>query len=85
MCSNYISVELTDIVASLLSAGAIVALLRVWQPGRAAARRGPGRARPAMAGAAADDAAHEARGPPRDDGNDRDSRGEIFARPTRRT
>jgi lactate permease len=31
-CSNYISVELTDIVASLLSAGSIVALLRVWQP-----------------------------------------------------
>ena len=36
-CSNYISVELTDIVASLLATGAIVALLRVWQPGRAAA------------------------------------------------
>ena len=32
-CSNYISVELTDIVASLLSAGAMVAFLRVWQPG----------------------------------------------------
>ena len=31
-CSNYLSVEITDIVASLLSAGAIVALLRVWQP-----------------------------------------------------
>src|SRR5829696_4210378 len=31
-CSNYISVELTDIVASLLATGAIVALLRVWQP-----------------------------------------------------
>src|SRR3954452_7268407 len=32
LCSNYVSVELTDIVASLLSAGAIVLLLRVWQP-----------------------------------------------------
>src|SRR3954471_16835830 len=31
-CSNYVSVELTDIVASLLSAGAIVAFLRMWQP-----------------------------------------------------
>ena len=45
-CSNYISVELTDIVASLLAIGALVALLRVWQPsepvrGRAAAQRGP--------------------------------------------
>src|SRR4051794_26120846 len=32
VCSNYISVELTDIVASLLSVGAIVLFLRVWQP-----------------------------------------------------
>ena len=31
-CSNYVSVELTDIVASLLSVGAIVALLQIWQP-----------------------------------------------------
>jgi lactate permease len=30
--SNYISVELTDIVASLASIGAIILLLRVWQP-----------------------------------------------------
>ncbi len=30
--SNYISVELTDIVASLLATVSIVALLRVWQP-----------------------------------------------------
>src|SRR6201999_1284550 len=32
VCSNFISVELTDIVASLLSVGAIVLFLRVWQP-----------------------------------------------------
>jgi lactate permease len=31
-CSNYISVELTDIVASLVSTGAIVGLLQVWHP-----------------------------------------------------
>jgi lactate permease len=30
--SNYISVELTDIVASLISIGVIVLFLRVWQP-----------------------------------------------------
>ena len=49
VCSNYISVELTDIVASLLSVAAMVAFLRVWQPGdpliaeraAAAARRSP--------------------------------------------
>jgi lactate permease len=43
VCSNYISVELTDIVASLLSAGAIVALVQVWQPAeplRGESRRG---------------------------------------------
>ncbi len=30
--SNYISVQLTDIVAALLSAGSLVLLVRVWQP-----------------------------------------------------
>src|SRR4029453_19084462 len=47
-CSNYLSVELTDIVASLVSAGAIVALLRVWQPGEALTT--PTGTQPAMAG-----------------------------------
>jgi lactate permease len=47
-CSNYLSVELADIVASLLSAGVIVALLQVWSPGEEiTAPSGP---RPAMAG-----------------------------------
>jgi lactate permease len=32
VASNYISVPLTDIVASLVSAGAVVLLLRVWTP-----------------------------------------------------
>jgi lactate permease len=31
--SNFISVQLADIVASLFAAAAVVALLRVWQPG----------------------------------------------------
>jgi lactate permease len=47
-CSNYLSVELADIVASLLSAGAIIALLQFWQPGEALATTGG--PRPAMAG-----------------------------------
>ena len=33
LCSNFISVELTDIVAALRRTGAIVAFLRFWQPG----------------------------------------------------
>jgi lactate permease len=32
VASNYVSVQLTDIIASLVSAAAVVALLRVWQP-----------------------------------------------------
>jgi lactate permease len=57
-CSNFLSVELTDIVASLLSAAAIVALLRVWHPTEP--MRGESRfARPAIAGAATADVTHE--------------------------
>src|SRR3954452_18425305 len=52
LTSNYISVELTDIVASLGSALSMVVFLQVWRPsepleGEAA----PGGARPAVAGA----------------------------------
>ena len=49
-CSNYLSVELADIVAALLGAGAIVALLRVWQPGDILTASEAGRGQPAMAG-----------------------------------
>lgn len=38
-CSNHISVELTDIVAAISSLLALVALLRVWTPGRVTGRR----------------------------------------------
>ena len=60
-CSNYISVELTDIVASLLAAGAIIVLLRVWQPaepllGESGGMRPAG---PAMAGGAESDRGFE--------------------------
>ena len=60
VCSNYISVELTDIVASLLSAGAIVAFLQVWSPSEPLRGEFKGGAQPAIAGAAVADAAHEA-------------------------
>ncbi len=49
--SNYVSTELTDIVASLVSAAALVMLLRVWSPGAAA---DVSAASPAIAGAATD-------------------------------
>ena len=59
ICSNYVSVELTDVVASLLSAGAVVLLLQVWQPSEPllGEKGGP---RPAIAGAATEDAKFEA-------------------------
>src|SRR3954469_14892485 len=59
VCSNYISVELTDIVASLLSAGALIAFLRVWQPGGEMG----GAQVPVMAGGAVDELDQGERGP----------------------
>ncbi len=61
--SNFISAELTDIFASLASAGALVALLRVWSPhaqeDSTVPVAGPGR--PAIAGGAQADAGLERR------------------------
>jgi lactate permease len=75
-CSNFVSVEITDIVASLLSAAAIVAFLRVWQP--AEPLRGDGRfTRPAIAGAATADAVHESEVRRRSD-DTRDSRRDVI-------
>ncbi|MGE5636322.1 MAG: L-lactate permease [Nocardioidaceae bacterium] len=51
--SNYISVELTDIVASLVSTAAIVLFLRVWQPSEPVLGEAAGPGRPAVAGAEA--------------------------------
>jgi lactate permease len=68
--SNYVSTELTDIFASLISALAVVTLLRVWAPGQAR-QVGRGRIphRPAIAGGSTADATLERRvdrgeGPP---------------------
>ena len=76
-CSNFISVELTDIVASLLGAGAIVLLLRVWQPSEPLLGDAPEGGRPAMAGAAVSDSAHEAE-VRRRDGKGSDSRADVI-------
>ena len=58
-CANYLSVELTDIVASLLSVAAMVAFLRVWSPGEPMEVESTRFGRPAIAGAAVQDTAHE--------------------------
>jgi lactate permease len=77
-CSNYISVELTDIVASLVSTGAIVAFLRIWQPGEPLLAEAPaGRfERPAAAGASVHDPAMEREVARRDDSK-RDTPGDV--------
>jgi lactate permease len=76
-CSNYVSVELTDIIASLLGAGAIVALLQVWSPSEplVGERRFD---RPAIAGAAVADPALEAE-IRRKEGDGPDSRSDVIA------
>jgi lactate permease len=78
LCSNFISVELTDIVAALLSVGALVAFLRVWQPSEPL-RAEPRFAQPAMAGGSAADAAFEGEARRRSGGDGHvDSRREIL-------
>jgi lactate permease len=58
--SNYVSMQLTDIVASLGSAAMLVTFLRIWQPtDRITAGRSEGVVRPAIAGGATGDAAFE--------------------------
>jgi lactate permease len=56
--SNYISVELTDVVASLVSTASIVGFLRIWQPGEPLVAEGDG-PEPAVAGAEAHNPAME--------------------------
>jgi lactate permease len=58
VCSNYISVELTDVVASFAGAAAIVGLLQVWQPSDPLIADVPGPT-PAIAGGATSDAKFE--------------------------
>jgi lactate permease len=59
--SNYVSIQLTDILASLASAGAVLALVQVWHPlAPAAPATGSGVGpRPAIAGGAVADATLE--------------------------
>jgi lactate permease len=67
VASNYVSVQLTDIIASLLSALAVVGLVRVWQPVEspdlhAERAPGPGDDRPAGAAFTVDEVLGDAPG-----------------------
>jgi lactate permease len=78
LCSNYISVELTDIVASLASTAAIVLLVRIWQPGEPLiAETEGGAGRPAVAGSSTHVPAMEEEIRRRDD-TVKDPPGDVF-------
>jgi lactate permease len=78
--SNYVSVELTDIVAALVSAAAVVGFLQLWHPTGAPALGGPRPAgpggRPAVAGGATYDPTFEREARRRADDH-RDSPGDV--------
>ncbi len=58
--SNYVSTELTDIIASLGSAGALLALTRAWSPAAPMSASAPaGAGQPAIAGGSTADPAFE--------------------------
>ena len=59
VCSNYISVELTDIIAALVSTAALVGFLRFWKPSEPLIGEPTGGPGPAMAGADGHDPAFE--------------------------
>src|SRR5207248_79983 len=59
--SNYVSIQLTDILASLASAGAVLILVQMWHPYAPGAPATGMGGRPAIAGAAVADAALERR------------------------
>ena len=59
VCSNYISVELTDIIAALVSTVFLVGLLRFWKPSEPLVGEPSGGPQPAIAGAAVADPALE--------------------------
>jgi lactate permease len=59
VCSNYVSVELTDLVAALVSTFFLVGFLRFWKPAEPLRGEPTGGPRPAIAGAAGHDAVLE--------------------------
>jgi lactate permease len=77
VCSNYISIELTDIIASLLSVLAIVGFLRLWSPARIQTGVPEGGPRPAVAGGSTHNPALEA-DIRRGDDDHRDTRADII-------
>jgi lactate permease len=78
VCSNYVSVELTDIVASLVATVSIVGLVHVWRPSQPLVPAVSVPMRPAIAGAATHDPTFED-AVRRRQGATKDTRGDVIA------
>jgi lactate permease len=76
--SNYISIGLADVIASLLSVGVMVLFLRIWQPNRIQRGEPVTGGRPAVAGGSTHDPVLE-EDILRRQGGGRDSRGDVVA------
>jgi lactate permease len=70
LCSNYLSVELTDVVASIASVLSMVGFLQIWQPSEPLVGEPAGGPHPAIAGASVSDPAMEEEIARRDGAND---------------
>ncbi|MFL5849416.1 MAG: L-lactate permease [Solirubrobacteraceae bacterium] len=64
--SNYVSIQLADIIAALVSIGSVVAVTRIWHPSEPLTADVGGRGAPAIAGAATRDTELEERVEARD-------------------
>jgi lactate permease len=76
--SNYLSVELADVVASLASVLSMVAFLQIWQPSEPLEGEPAGGPHPAIAGAAVGDPAMEKEIERRDRHGDKDGFGDVL-------
>src|SRR3954463_5371867 len=77
-CSNFLSVELADVVASIASVLSMVGFLQIWQPSEPLEGEAAGGPRPAIAGASVSDPVMEREIERRDRDDEKDSFADIL-------
>src|SRR3954466_8869981 len=77
-CSNFLSVELADVVASIASVLSMVGFLQIWRPAEPLEGEAVGGPRPAIAGASVSDPVMEREIERRDRDGDKDSFADIL-------
>jgi lactate permease len=77
-CSNFLSVELADVVASIASVVSMVGFLQIWRPSEPLVGESAGGPRPAIAGAAVSDPVMEREIERRDRDGGKDSFGDVL-------